>query len=114
MLQYVGFELEEENLSKSVYDISNNNLALIFDLYTSGDKEHFDTKQNAKFYINEKSGSNNLANFSASGFVPMRVSMHPSPYNDTLEFSPLGDCIKIDYASQYGDARTRDSLFIIP
>lgn len=114
MLHYLGIELEEKDLSKSVYDIDNNNLALAFDIFTNGDKEHYVTRQNVNFIIGLKSGSNDRANFSASGFIPMKVSINPKPYNDTLEFSSLGDCVKIDYASQYANVRTRDSLFVKP
>ena len=112
MTPYLGLQLEEKNLPKSAYD-AGNNPTFVFDAFTHGDKEHYDTRQNATFHLDQKF-MNSEVNIKASGFIPIKLGIKPKPGNDTLEFSPTGDCIRIDYASQYANAKTRDSLYVKP
>lgn len=114
MQSCLGIELHENNLPRSVYSTAPDQLDFVFDAYTDGDREHYNSKQSAYSKSNTHILFGEYSEIESGVFVPIRMTITARPGNDTLEFSPLGDCIKIDYASQYANVRTRDSIFVIP
>jgi|WetSurMetagenome_2_1015567.scaffolds.fasta_scaffold02134_10 hypothetical protein len=85
------------------------------DIATNGDRENFLTWHNCRMGGWGGGGSVGSHDCEISGQIelPIKISSHIVPYNDTIEIANGNDNIRVSYVSSYTKLSKQDSLRVI-
>jgi hypothetical protein len=114
-IKYFCIIITEVHVDSSYFLGTQRRPVFAVNITTNGDKEDFLTGHNCRLGGWGGGGSIGSHDCSISGQIelPIKISNHIVPYNDTIEIMDGNDNIRVSYVSMYSKLSKQDSAHII-